>query len=170
MKYCKQCGKQLTDDAVVCDSCGCAVEIINDNANGGENFSQTQNNGNCYNPNGFNQQQNNGFNPNNGNYYNPNGFNQQQNNGFNPNNGFDPNNYQPQNPSNGGGVASIVLGILGIIMAWLLAIVGHILSIIGIVLGARDVAKSKKVGGLVLSIIGEICAIISSILGVLLMS
>ena len=26
MKYCSQCGKELVDKAVVCPSCGCAVQ------------------------------------------------------------------------------------------------------------------------------------------------
>ena len=26
MKYCSQCGKELVDEAVVCPSCGCAVQ------------------------------------------------------------------------------------------------------------------------------------------------
>ncbi len=61
--------------------------------------------------------------------------------------------------------ASLVLGILGIVFAWLLAILGHILSIVGIVMGVKEYKTTGKSTGLVLSIIGEVCAIISSIIG-----
>lgn len=64
---------------------------------------------------------------------------------------------------------SFILGILGIIFAWFLAIVGHVLSIIGIVLGVQEYKRSKNVLGLVFSILGEICSIISSVVGVLIM-
>ncbi|MBR4888064.1 MAG: DUF4190 domain-containing protein [Clostridia bacterium] len=63
--------------------------------------------------------------------------------------------------------ASLVLGILGIIFAWLFALIGHILSIIGIVLGVKEYKKTEKMTGLILSIIGESCAIFSSIIGVI---
>ena len=66
--------------------------------------------------------------------------------------------------------AGSALGILGIVFAWLFAIVGHILSIIGIVVGINEYKKTGKVVGLILSIIGEICAIISSVMGMLIMS
>ena len=26
MKYCKHCGKEIMDEAVICPNCGCAVE------------------------------------------------------------------------------------------------------------------------------------------------
>ena len=61
--------------------------------------------------------------------------------------------------------ASVVLGIIGIVAAWLFALAGHIISIIGIVLGIKEYKKTGKITGLTLSIIGEICAIFSSIIG-----
>lgn len=66
--------------------------------------------------------------------------------------------------------ASLVLGIVGIIVAWLFALAGHIVSIIGIVLGVKEYKNSGNAVGLVLSIIGEVCAIINSVLGVIMMS
>ena len=60
---------------------------------------------------------------------------------------------------------AIILGILGIVFAWLFALVGHILSIIGIVFGIKGYKETGKMTGLVLSIIGEVCAIFSSIIG-----
>ena len=63
--------------------------------------------------------------------------------------------------------ASIVLGILGIIFSWVFALVGHILSVIGIVLGYKEYNKNGSKSGLVLSIIGEVCSVISSAIGLI---
>ena len=59
----------------------------------------------------------------------------------------------------------LVLGILGIIFAWLFALIGHVLSIIGIITGAAECKRTGNASGLVVSIIGEACAILSSIIG-----
>ncbi len=64
---------------------------------------------------------------------------------------------------------SMILGIIGIITAWLFALIGHITSIIGIVLGIKEYKATGKMTGLVLSIIGEVCAILSSLLGMVMM-
>ena len=61
--------------------------------------------------------------------------------------------------------ASLILGIVGIIFAWLFALVGHITSIIGIILGIKEYRETEKMTGLVLSIVGEVCSIFSSIIG-----
>ncbi len=66
-------------------------------------------------------------------------------------------------------VAPLILGILGFVFAWLLAIVGHVMCIIGIVLGVKEYKESGKSVGLVVSIIGEVCAVISSIIGIVSM-
>ena len=60
---------------------------------------------------------------------------------------------------------SLILGIIGIVLAWLFALLGHAVSIIGIVLGVREYKETEKTAGLVVSIIGEACSIISSIIG-----
>ena len=65
---------------------------------------------------------------------------------------------------------SLILGIIGIVFAWIFALIGHITSIIGIVIGTKEYKKTGKTPGLVLSIIGEICSVISSIIGVLAMT
>ena len=64
---------------------------------------------------------------------------------------------------------SMILGIIGIITAWLFALIGHITSIIGIVLGIKEYKATGKMTGLVLSIIGEVCAILSSLIGMVMM-
>ena len=69
---------------------------------------------------------------------------------------------QPARTSN----ASVILGIVGIVSAWLFALIGHITSIIGIVRGIKD----HNNAGLVLSIIGEGCSIISSMIGIFMMT
>lgn len=65
---------------------------------------------------------------------------------------------------------SVILGIVGIVSAWLFALVGHIASILGIILGIREYKETKKTTGLILSIIGEVCSIISSIIGLVIFS
>ena len=60
---------------------------------------------------------------------------------------------------------SLILGIVGIVFAWLFALVGHITSIIGIVIGIKEYRETNKMTGLVLSIIGEVCSVFSSIIG-----
>ena len=64
---------------------------------------------------------------------------------------------------------ALVLGILGIIFAWLFAIVGHAVSIIGIVIGLKEKNETSKTTGLTISIIGEVCAVISSLIGIVSM-
>ena len=75
-----------------------------------------------------------------------------------------PNTPSKETPAKGRNAATI-LGIVGIISAWLLAIVGHITSIIGIIVGIKEYKETGKMSGLVLSIIGEVCSIFSSIIG-----
>ena len=65
---------------------------------------------------------------------------------------------------------SLILGIIGIISAWLFALVGHIVSIIGIVYGIKDYKQTEKMSGLILSIIGEVCSLISSVIGAVTLS
>ena len=60
---------------------------------------------------------------------------------------------------------SLILGIVSIVFAWLFALVGHITSIIGIVTGIKEYKETDKMIGLVLSIVGEVCSIFSSIIG-----
>lgn len=64
-------------------------------------------------------------------------------------------------------VTPIVLGVLGIIFAWLFAIIGHVLSIIGIVMGVKEYKQTKNIAALVLPIIGEVCAVVSSVIGII---
>ena len=86
-----------------------------------------------------------------------------------PQNGYPP--VQPTQPAPASTpVAGLVLGIIGIVMAWLFALVGHIVSITGIAISVSEYKKTGKITGLVLSIIGEVCAIINSVLGAILVS
>ncbi|MBQ3135168.1 MAG: hypothetical protein IJB75_05095 [Oscillospiraceae bacterium] len=66
--------------------------------------------------------------------------------------------------------AAMILGIVGIVFAWLFALVGHIVSIIGIVVGIKEYKTTEKMTGLILSIVGEVCAIFSSIIGAAMMT
>ena len=65
---------------------------------------------------------------------------------------------------------SVILGIIGIAFAWLFALIGHIVSIIGIILGIKEYKETEKMTGLILSIIGEVCSIFSSIIGAVVFS
>lgn len=71
------------------------------------------------------------------------------------------NNYSNDNKTS----VALILGIIGIIFAWIFALVGHVVSIVGIVLGNKEKNETGKNTGLVVSIIGEVCAIISSLIG-----
>jgi hypothetical protein len=64
----------------------------------------------------------------------------------------------------------MILGIVGIVFAWLFAIVGHATSIPGIVLGYKEYKISGNKTGLILSIIGEACAVFNSLLGIIMFS
>lgn len=108
MKYCSKCGKEVSDEAVICLGCGCAV-----------------------------------------------------------------NGAKMSTPVGGGNKKiqkSMILGIIGIIFAWLFALVGHVVSIIGIIIGVKEYKETNKNTGLIISIIGEVCSIISSIIGVVALS
>ncbi len=52
------------------------------------------------------------------------------------------------------------------IFAWLFAIVGHALWSIGIVLSVKEYKEKGKSVGMVIPITGEVCAVISSIIGI----
>ena len=65
---------------------------------------------------------------------------------------------------------SLILGIVGIVFAWLFALVGHITSIVGVVIGIKEYKETDKMTGLVLSIVGEVCSIFSSIIGAVALS
>lgn len=63
---------------------------------------------------------------------------------------------------------SLILGLIGIVTAWLFVLVGHAVSIAGIVYGIGEYKKTAKAEGLVVSIIGECCAVLTSFLGALI--
>lgn len=64
---------------------------------------------------------------------------------------------------------STILGIVGFVFAWLFAIVGHGLAIAGIIVGAKEAKASDSKVGLNISILAEVCAALSSLLGIVLM-
>lgn len=146
-KYCPNCGNLADDNAAFCTKCGSAIQKEENN---------TYNNYNNYN-NGYTNL-NNGYNNLNNGYNN-------LNNGYNNPNGNQPPMQNASTPK-----AALVLGILGIIFSFFFALLGHILSIIGIVIGNKEKKTMNYSTGLTLSIIGEVCSAISSILGILLSS
>lgn len=62
---------------------------------------------------------------------------------------------------------SFVFGALGIIFAWIFPVIGHIVSILGIVIGNKEGKETGKNIGLYVSIIGELFAILSSLVNFL---
>ncbi len=115
-----------------------------------------------------NQAQQNYANPNqmNPNQMNQNYMNQNQ---MNPNqmnqNYTNPNymnpNYMNQKPSNGAGVAALILGIAGIVTGWLCGL-GCILGIVAVILA---VMSKKKIGPNGLATGGLVCGIIAIVFG-----
>lgn len=88
-------------------------------------------------------------------------------------NGFSENPYGAQAaPSEGLGIAAIVVGAVGILMAWLVALLGYIFGGIGLTLALvgkhQNKLSSKATVGMILSIITLACSLLNSILGVLL--
>ena len=165
-KYCPNCGNLADDNAAFCTKCGSAIQKEENNTYNNYN---NYNNGYTNMNNGYNNLNNDYNNLNNG-YNNLNNGYNNLNNGYNNlNNGYNnPNGNQPPMQNTSTPKAALVLGILGIVFAWLFALVGHVLSIIGIVIGNKEKKTMNYSTGLTLSIIGEVCAAISSILGIIL--
>lgn len=77
---------------------------------------------------------------------------------------------EEKNKVSGKSIASLVLGIIGLI-AWLLPLVGYPVTIVGLILGclARKTEKNGlNLAGIILSTIALILTLGNSILGVLL--
>ena len=64
---------------------------------------------------------------------------------------------------------SSILGIAGFAFAWLFAIAGHGLAIAGIILGVKEEKATGKKDALWISSLAEICAIVSSLMGIIAM-
>ena len=65
------------------------------------------------------------------------------------------------------GVASLVLGIIALIVAWIpcVGVYALLFSVLGLILGAVGIAKAKKTGqGKGLSIAGLVCNIIATVI------
>jgi hypothetical protein len=81
-----------------------------------------------------------------------------------------PSPYQmPQPPQSGGGtaIASLVLGIIGM-LAWCLPIVGLPVTITGLVLGIKGLKSPNRgmaIAGVVLSIIGLVASVVNGAIG-----
>jgi uncharacterized membrane protein YvbJ len=78
-----------------------------------------------------------------------------------------------KNSSNTFGLIAVILGALGVVLAWLIALLGHLfggaalaLSIIG---KCKDSSPKKATAGLVLAIITLVFSFINSVWGMLIM-
>ena len=74
---------------------------------------------------------------------------------------------QPEQPKKAYG--ALICGIIGIVFSFLFALVGHAASITGIVLGAKEKKTQGSSAGLIVSIIGEVLSVISSLIGLVSM-
>ena len=76
--------------------------------------------------------------------------------------------------ADGLGTVAIAVGAIGAVMAWLLAILGYIAAGAGIALALYAKSKNKESKkaktGLIISIAAFACSIISSIIGIIIMS
>jgi len=63
-------------------------------------------------------------------------------------------------------IPSLILGILGIVFAFVFGIIGLVLSIIGMVMAKKNKATHKTTAGFALSIVGLILSIIMTIVWV----
>ena len=72
-----------------------------------------------------------------------------------------------QNSGGGKAIASLVLGIIGLI-AWLIPLFGLPISIVGLILGIKDMKSHNRglaIAGIVLCILGLVLAIINASIG-----
>lgn len=71
-------------------------------------------------------------------------------------------------PGGGKAIASLVLGIVGLV-AWYLPVIGYPVTIVGLVMGVMGMKSSRRgmaIAGVVLSALGLLITIINSALGV----
>lgn len=161
--FCGNCGRQIADNAVACPFCNTPVRQAGPNTNAGYNPNTT------YNPNpGYNT--NAGYNANPG--YNPNAA-------YNASNPYNQNFTQPSlypaqpKPSMGGaGIASIIVGAIGILIGWfLLALLGYIFGGVALGLSIADKKKSGAQGihaGMIVAIVCLAGTLVNSIIGVIM--
>lgn len=79
-------------------------------------------------------------------------------------------NLEVSSKHNGKAIASLVLGIIGLI-AWFIPFFGYPITIVGLVLGVKGIKSQNRgmgIAGLVLSIIGLVFTLINSVIGAIL--
>lgn len=62
-----------------------------------------------------------------------------------------------------------ILGIVGFVFAWLFAIIGHAAAIAGIVMGIKESKESGNKSVITICVLAEVCAVLSSLLGIIMM-
>ena len=155
--FCKNCGKEIDDNAIVCPHCGVQVRAVNDQ--NGQPYNGQPYNGQPYNgqPNGQ---------PYNGQPYNGQPYNGQPYNG-------QPYGQQDYVPGQNSQTNSNGIAIVGFVFSFLFALVGLICSIIGFKNATKDGAPHKglALAGIIISAINMVAGfILSSQLGSLFAS
>lgn len=83
------------------------------------------------------------------------------------------NNVSAQNNANGkSGLISLILGSIGLLMAWVVALFGYALGGVGLAFGIKALKNEKEAKGIIgfiFSIVTLIFAVINSILGLMIM-
>ena len=144
MKRCNQCGQQLSDETAFCSNCG------------GSNFEPIANAGD------YTYQQ-----PGQQPYYQqPYYQSGQQPNYQQPYQQPTGGAYQPASPAKGKAIASLVLGIVALLLCWWgwVGIISIVLSIIGIILGIGSRKELPAEQGRGMATAGMICSIIALVL------
>lgn len=151
--YCKVCGKELPDSAARCGECGTPVEGANDNSHK-ENQENT-----TYSYGSSNQTESNGYYQDNRNQYQ---YQQDYSNGQSV--------YEHQSDGRRGfAIASMVLGIIGLVGSCCsmvtFGVLSLLLGVVGLILGVLGL-KSRNKG---MAIAGIVMAALNLIIGVLLL-
>ncbi len=80
-------------------------------------------------------------------------------------------NEEKKPPTDGLASAGIALGIIGIVMAWLLAIMGYLFGgaaiALSLVAKGKNPESKKAKTGIIISVVALVCSIISSVIGVI---
>ncbi len=175
--YCRNCGKKLPDDAVVCDGCGTPTGVQsdgNDQYYGQGSDSQGRSEDESYRS-GYDNSYGNGYGAygNGYDYGGPNGYGYGNgyNNGYNQYYGGGPNNFRPGGARRGFAIASMVIGIVGLAgiccSMFSMGIISILCGIAGLVfgiLGMKSNARGMAVAGIVMAVLNLVSGIILFIL------
>lgn len=167
MSTCMRCGKEIADGSSFCNDC---KTVVNPVENVQPTYVQQYQQTNPVQPNPAQQQYAPPPPPQqpNMNYQQPN-MNYQQPYQQPPMGYQQPYMGYPQPEQQKKTYVGLICGIIGIVFSFLFALVGHAASITGIVFGVKEKKTQNNSAGLIVSIIGEVLSVISSLIGIVTM-